>query len=73
MSSPFIAPFRPNPSPLATTVPSNGDVNPYGMGASTGAPGTAPVLAQIDPASLPGPCPGGVGLTTALAVTRTAL
>ena len=106
---PFIAPFRPNPSPLATTVPSNGDVNPYGIvtvpssigslhrgdllvrnfnnagnlqgtgttivqlppAASTGAPGTAPVFAQIDPASLPGPCPGGVGLTTALAVTRT--
>jgi len=34
-------------------------------------PGHASVFAQIDPASLPGPCPGGVGLTTALAVTRT--
>jgi hypothetical protein len=26
------------------------------------------VFAQIDPANLPGPCPGGVGLTTALSV-----
>jgi hypothetical protein len=111
--SPFIAPFTPNPPPLATTVPPNGDQNPYGIvpvpasvgslrrgdllvsnfnnagspptgnlqgtgttivqippGGSTGAPGTASVFAQIDPANLPGPCPGGVGLTTALAVTR---
>jgi NHL repeat len=34
-------------------------------------PGSASVFAQIDPSKLPGPCPGGVGLTTALAVTRT--
>ena len=40
-------------------------------GGSTGAPGTASVFAQIDPANLPGPCPGGVGLTTALTVTIT--
>jgi hypothetical protein len=32
--------------------------------------GSASVFAQIDPSTLPGPCPGGVGLTTALAVTR---
>ena len=32
--------------------------------------GTADVFSQIDPSHLPGPCPGGVGLTTALAVTR---
>ena len=31
----------------------------------------ASVFAQIDPNALPGRCPGGVGLTTALAVTRT--
>jgi hypothetical protein len=31
---------------------------------------TAPVFAQIDPKALPGPCPGGIGLTTALTVTR---
>jgi hypothetical protein len=29
--------------------------------------GTAHLFATIDPAHLPGPCPGGVGLTTALA------
>jgi plastocyanin len=28
--------------------------------------GTASLFAQIDPKTLPGPCPGGVGLTTAL-------
>ena len=26
------------------------------------------VFAQINPATLPGPCPGGVGLTTGLAI-----
>jgi sugar lactone lactonase YvrE len=30
--------------------------------------GTATVFSQIDPAHLPGPCPGGVGLTTALSI-----
>ena len=30
--------------------------------------GTQSLFAQINPATLPGPCPGGVGLTTALAV-----
>jgi hypothetical protein len=103
---PFIAGF--SPTTLATTVPSNGDVNPYGIVTvprSVGAlkrgdvlvsnfnnsanaqgtgttivqippgdtdqnPGDAPVFAQIDPTALPRPCPGGVGLTTALAVTR---
>jgi hypothetical protein len=87
---------------VASTVPSNGDVNPYGVAvvpASSGnlvqghilvsnfnnsanlqgtgttivdiAPnGTASLFAWIDASSLPGPCPGGVGLTTALAVLR---
>ncbi len=32
--------------------------------------GTMSLFAQIDPANLPGPCPGGVGLTTALVVLR---
>ena len=32
--------------------------------------GVATAFAQIEAASLPGPCPGGVGLTTALAVLR---
>jgi hypothetical protein len=87
---------------VASTVPSNGDVNPYGVAivpASSGnlvqghilvsnfnnssnlqgtgttivdiAPnGTVSLFAWIDAASLPGPCPGGVGLTTALVVLR---
>lgn len=87
---------------LTSTVPGNGDVNPYGMAQvkrSTGnlvagnilisnfnnssnsqgtgttivqvAPdGTLSVFASISAASLPGPCPGGVGLTTALVVLR---
>ncbi|MGA9977150.1 MAG: hypothetical protein WBQ08_00740 [Candidatus Sulfotelmatobacter sp.] len=87
-------------SVVASTVPANGDVNPYGIARvprSTGslikgnilisnfnssanlqgtgttivqiAPdGTSSLFAQIDANSLPGPCPGGLGLTTALAV-----
>jgi hypothetical protein len=87
---------------VASTVPANGDVNPYGVAVvpvtsgmligghvlvsnfnavsnlqGTGttimdiAPdGTVKVFAQIDAATLPGPCPGGVGLTTALVVLR---
>ena len=38
-------------------------------GGNSQSPGTATVFAQIDPSNLPGPCPGGVGLTTALGVT----
>ena len=92
----------PDISVVASTIPSNGDVNPYGVATvpvTTGrltaghilvsnfnnasnlqgtgttivdvAPtGTVTLFAQIDAASLPGPCPGGVGLTTALAVLR---
>ncbi len=108
-ATPFIGPFAPNPSPIATTVPANGDVNPYGIvtvpdsvgslhrgdllvsnfnnaanqqgtgttivqippGGNDGMAGDASVFAQIDPRTLPRSCPGGVGLTTALAVTRT--
>ncbi len=107
-ASPFIGPFVPNPSPIATTVPANGDVNPYGIvtvphsvgslhrgdllvsnfnnsanqqGTGTtivqippggnDVMGAASVFAQIDANRLPGRCPGGVGLTTALAVTDT--
>ncbi len=87
-------------TPVASTVPKNGDVNPYGVAIvqksmgnlqeghilvsnfnnkqnrqGTGstivdvAPnGTVSVFAQIDAKRLPGPCPGGVGLTTALVV-----
>jgi hypothetical protein len=87
---------------ISSTIPSNGDINPYGIfrisrtvgrlqrgnilisnfnnggnlqGTGTTlvqiAPdGTFSLFAQIDPSSLPGPCPGGVGLTTALVVLR---
>ncbi|MEU8515510.1 hypothetical protein AB0C76_28635 [Kitasatospora sp. NPDC048722] len=89
---------------VGSTVPANGDVNPYGtftiresvgdlrrgnvlisnfnnsanppageQGTGTTlvqvAPdGTLTTFATIDPNNLPGPCPGGVGLTTALTV-----
>jgi hypothetical protein len=85
---------------IASTVPPNGDVNPYGVAivpstvgsltagdylvsnfnARSGDQGTGSTIVQITPAgrlslfaqikarSLPGPCPGGVGLTTALGV-----
>jgi hypothetical protein len=88
---------------IGSTVPPNGDVNPYGVvrvtktvgnltsghilvsnfndsqnlqGTGTTIMDIAPdgslsVFAQVDPATLPGPCPGGVGLTTALAFLRT--
>ncbi len=87
---------------IASTVPANGDVNPYGVAVvprTTGAlvkghilvsnfnnsanlqgtgttimdiapDGTVKVFAQIDASKLPGPCPGGVGLTTALVALR---
>ena len=89
-------------SVVASTVPANGDVNPYGLvrvARSSGAlvkgnllvsnfnssanlqgtgttivqispEGVVTLFAQIDANSLPGPCPGGIGLTTALAVLR---
>lgn len=85
---------------VASTVPGNGDINPYGVAVvphSTGhlhrgwvlvsnfnaasnlqgtgttimqvsPAGKASLFAQVDPAHLPGRCPGGVGLTTALSV-----
>jgi hypothetical protein len=91
-----------NISVVASTIPTNGDENPYGLvrvPKSTGslvegsllisnfnnnlnlqgtgttivqiAPdGTNTLFAQIDASKLPGPCPGGVGLTTALSVLR---
>jgi hypothetical protein len=90
------------PRMVASTVPANGDQNPYGVAVvpqSSGrlvqgdvlvsnfnnkknqpgmgttilqiAPnGTSTLFAQIDPMHLPGVCPGGVGLDTALAVLR---
>jgi hypothetical protein len=87
-------------SPVGSTVPANGDVNPYGIvnvrrsvgslvqgdilisnfnnaenlqGTGTTIvqmtpTGSLSLFAQINPATLPGACPGGVGLTTALAI-----
>ena len=87
---------------VASTVPGNGDVNPYGtvvvpssvgslvegdvlvsnfnnsqnlQGTGTTIVQVAPngsvrVFAQIDAKHLPGACPGGVGLTTALVVLQ---
>jgi len=92
----------PTVSVVSSTIPSNGDINPYGVfqiprtvgqlkrgnilvsnfNASSNLQGTGTTLvqisptgsfslfAQIDPTTLPGPCPGGVGLTTALVVLR---
>jgi hypothetical protein len=89
-------------SVVTSTIPANGDVNPYGValvprstgsliqgnilvsnfndsdnlqGTGTtivqiGPNGTNTLFAQIDASKLPGPCPGGVGLTTALSVLR---
>jgi len=83
-----------------STVPANGDLNPYGVAVVpetrgrlvaggtlvsnfnnvSNAQGTGSTIVEIspdgaqhrfatvDPASLPGPCPGGVGLTTALSI-----
>jgi hypothetical protein len=87
---------------VASTVPANGDVNPYGVAVvptSTGrltagdvlvsnfnnhrnlqgtgstivevsADGSVSLFASIAPNKLPGACPGGVGLTTALVALR---
>lgn len=87
-------------STVASTVPPNGDVNPYGtvvVHSTTGRliagdvlisnfnnaanlQGTGTTLVEVSPSGhlrlfatidknhLPGPCPGGVGLTTALSV-----
>jgi hypothetical protein len=85
---------------IASTVPRNGDVNPYGVAVVPGSIGSLvkgdvlvsnfnnsgnlqgtgttivqvspgglqTVFAQINASTLPGPCPGGVGLTTALGI-----
>jgi len=87
---------------VGSTVPANGDVNPYGVavvpatigklvrgdvlvsnfnnsanlqGTGTtidqiGPNGDVKLFATLEPASLPGACPGGVGLTTALVALR---
>jgi hypothetical protein len=87
---------------IGSTVPANGDVNPYGMARVTKSQGSLikgnilisnfnnsknlqgtgttivqvspkgrlSVFAKINAAKLPGKCPGGVGLTTALVILR---
>jgi hypothetical protein len=97
--TPFLAQFNA-PIKVASTVPANGDVNPYGIvnvPQSTGAlvqgdtlvsnfnaksnlQGTGTTIVQISPGGqqtvfaqlhhLPGSCPGGIGLTTALTVLQ---
>jgi hypothetical protein len=94
---PFLDRFNSVTS-LTSTVPGNGDQNPYGIvivkhsagrlvrgdilvsnfnnaanlqGTGTTIDeitpgGTVKLFASINPAKLPGPCPGGIGLTTAL-------
>jgi hypothetical protein len=102
-SGPFLAKFT-SVSKIASTVPANGDINPYGIvtvptsvgklqagqmlisnfnaaeSAKENGQGTGKTIVQVSPAgkvslfatidakTLPGPCPGGVGLTTALNV-----
>jgi hypothetical protein len=95
----FLAPLK-TVTKVTSTVPSNGDVNPYGVvtvptsvgklvagnllvsnfndkenNQGTGTTimqitptGTSSVFASIDAKALPGSCPGGVGLTTALGI-----
>ncbi len=99
----FIAPLT-TATTLGSTVPANGDVNPYGIafvptsvgklragqtlisnfnaeesakenGQGTGTTideistsGKVSLFAKVEASALPGPCPGGVGLTTALNV-----
>ena len=98
---PFINRFH-TISTVASTVPKNGDVNPYGVAVVQRSPGklyrgdvlvsnfnnsknqqgTGTTIVEISPhgkvtqfakisaAHLPGRCPGGIGLTTALSVLR---
>src|SRR5215471_3009888 len=96
---PFIGQFHKIKT-IASTVPHNGDVNPYGVAVvrhsegklfqgdvlvsnfnnSKNLQGTGTTIVQVSPggqrtvfahisrSNLPGPCPGGVGLTTALGI-----
>ncbi|HLI09743.1 MAG TPA: hypothetical protein VKV40_24490 [Ktedonobacteraceae bacterium] len=103
-SGSFIGGFK-TISTVASTVPANGDQNPYGVvvvpesvgnlvqgdvlvsnfnnnGSNGGLQGTGTTIVQISPTGkvslfarinarkLPGACPGGVGLTTALVVLQ---
>ena len=100
--SPFLLHRLRDLDTLTSTIPSNGDVNPYGVAIvpvttgklvagqvlvsnfnnSANLQGTGTTIVQISPngipspfaqinaATLPGACPGGVGLTTALVALR---
>jgi len=95
-----------NISTVASTIPANGDLNPYGVAVVPTTTGslvrgnilvsnfndnmtdgnqqgtgttivqispenkTATLFAHIDAKNLPGPCPGGIGLTTALVALK---
>jgi hypothetical protein len=97
----FVGPFNTIDT-LASTVPANGDVNPYGVAVApvskgllvkgdvlvsnfnnsgnlqgTGSTiveispsGNVTQFAALDPSTLPGACPGGIGLTTALVALK---
>ena len=99
--TPFLAGLVRDSS-LASTVPADGDVNPYGVAVLTGSvgrlragsilvsnfndsaneqgtgttieeiarTGARSLFAHLTASQLPGRCPGGVGLTTALAVLQ---
>ncbi len=98
--SPFLARFH-TATNVGSTVPANGDENPYGVAtisqsegalvqgstlvsnfnASSNLQGTGTTIVQVSPSGqqtlfaqiggrLPGPCPGGVGLTTALSILQ---
>lgn len=97
--APFLSHFS-QITDIASTVPANGDLNPYGVAVvprsqgklrqgdvlvsnfndSANLQGTGSTIVEVSPSGqqtlfaqitasgLPGPCPGGVGLTTALAI-----
>jgi hypothetical protein len=100
-SGPFVGPFN-HVFTIGSTVPSNGDVNPYGVAVvprtvgklvagrtlvsnfnnKGNLQGTGTTIVEVSPtgqvtlfatisrSALPAPCPGGIGLTTALVVLR---
>jgi hypothetical protein len=97
----FVGPFNAIDT-VASTVPANGDINPYGVAVApvskgnlvkgdvlvsnfnnsgnlqgTGSTiveispsGNVTQFAALDPSTLPGACPGGIGLTTALVALK---
>src|SRR5215471_18593130 len=88
-AGPFIGPFN-NVQTLASTLPKNRDVNPYGVAVAPttigrltagdvlvsnfnnhrNLQGTGTTIVDVAANKLPGACPGGLGLTTALVALR---